>query len=154
MHTELSGRSVFKPTVQKLQKKKDETLVELLKTVACLTYFALFNSTKWILHRAKQTTNRLGYVPLITALSTAVSPRPSLHTTIPVPKTVPQSLWKHFLKARSQIQHTITLYSTSRSMWQQPKELCQIPLNLQQQCWPLDPKLLLELILEIQKTHG
>lgn len=53
----------------------------------------------------------------------------------------------------SQIQHIIILYSTSRSIWQQPKEFCQIPLNLQKQCWPLDPELLLELILEIQKTH-
>lgn len=89
MHTELSDGSVSKPAVQKLQQqKKDETLVELLKTAACLTYFSLCNSTEQILYRAKQTTNHLGYVPLITALSTTVSPRPSLHTTIPVPKPV------------------------------------------------------------------
>lgn len=54
----------------------------------------------------------------------------------------------------SQIQHIIILYSTSRSTWQQLKEFCQIPLNLQQQCWTPDPVLLLELIFEIQKTHG
>lgn len=46
MHTEVSGRSVFKPAVQKLQKKKKRETLELLKTVACLTYFALCNSTK------------------------------------------------------------------------------------------------------------
>lgn len=54
----------------------------------------------------------------------------------------------------SQIQHIIVLYSTSRSTWQQPKEFCQIPLNLQQQRWTLDPELLLAPFLDIQKTHG
>jgi len=72
----------------KSYNKKDDTLVKLFQTLAHLTYFSLCNITKWILHGAKETTNHLGYTPLITALSRAVSPRPSLCTTIPIPKTV------------------------------------------------------------------